>query len=130
VARECSKRYKAEEVGQREEECNHVVTRVNKGKEDSLYLDSAATTTMVASRDLLTRVTPLSKPIQIGVAESGRGVEAKHKGVLILQGAESAQPLEALHVPSFRKNLVSVGAALSNKQWGCDIHQIRLYGYG
>jgi len=52
---------------------------------------------------------PLFSVVRIGVAESGRFVQAEEKGEICLTGERGAQhKFQALHVPSFEKNLLSV----------------------
>ena len=110
--RQCPKRYMEEQANQatalqQSEECN-VAQATNKTK-TSAYVDSGATTHMIASRELLTNIKPLSPVVQIGVAESGRFVQAEEKGEICLTGEGGAQhKFQALHVPSFEKNLLSV----------------------
>jgi len=110
--RYCPKRYKEEQanqatVVQQNEDCN-VAQATNKPK-TSAYVDSGATAHMIASRQLLTNIKPLSSVVKIGVAESGRFVQAEEKGEIWLSGEGGTQnKFQALHVPNFEKNLLSV----------------------
>jgi hypothetical protein len=111
-AAQCPKRFHkarqtANEADEADESC-HLVNEANKAK-PSLYMDSGATSHMVRSKKLLTNVKPLPRAIKIGVAESGRYVKAKEKGDIKLTGPGGAErKFQALHVPDFDKNLLSV----------------------
>jgi hypothetical protein len=80
---------------------------------------------MIASRELLTNIKPLSPVVRIGVAESGRFVQAEEKGEICLRGEGGAQhKFQALHVPSFEKNLLSVSKL--RLSWGHRLNALNL----
>jgi hypothetical protein len=82
---------------------------------------------MIASRELLTNIKPLSPVVRIGVAESGRFVQAEEKGEICLRGEGGAQhKFQALHVPSFEKNLLSVSKLIASGERHGDLYKVEL----